>query len=272
MAPTGPPSVGTVLVTGATSGIGLAVARYFADRGVRVLGTSRNPDGIDPAVRIPGVSYLTLDQSDPASVLACAKAAGPVDVLVNNAGQSQGGALEEVPDERLAQLFRINVLGPVALARAVLPAMRTAGRGRLLFVGSMMAEFPVPFQGSYAASKLALRGFVTALRTEVRPFGIQATLVQPAYYRSAIDRHRAWHTAPDSPYQDRLDAVSARVRAWHQVAADPVEVAERIWRLSRRSRLPLVAMVGGRGGTLRFVRRFLPDRVAERLVARRYGL
>lgn len=269
---TGVRPAGTVLVTGATSGIGLAVTRLFVDRGVRVLGTSRNPDDIPPADRVPGVTYLALDQSDPASVQACAKAAGPVDVLVNNAGHSQGGALEDLPEEHLEQLFRINVLGPVALTRAVLPAMRAAGHGRLIFVGSMMAEFPVPFQGSYAASKLALRGFVTALRTEVQPFGIQATLVQPAYYRSAIDRHRAWHTTPDSPYRDRLDVVSARVRAQHQSAADPAEVAERIWRLSRADRLPVVSMIGGNGGTLRFVRRFLPDRVAERLVARRYGL
>jgi NAD(P)-dependent dehydrogenase (short-subunit alcohol dehydrogenase family) len=262
----------TVLVTGATSGIGLAVARHFADRGARVLGTSRKPEDIPAGARIPNVSYLPLDQGDQASVQACAKAAGQVDVLVNNAGISQGGALEDLPDEQVERLFQVNVLGPVALTRALLPGMREQGWGRVFLIGSLMAEFPVPFQGSYAASKLALRGFVTALRTEVAPYGIKACLVQPGYYRSAIDRHRAWHTSPDSPYAERQGLVSAKVRAAHQHAGDPEEVAERVWRLTRSPDPPLVSMVGGNGAAFRFVRRVMPDRLAERVVARRYGL
>jgi NAD(P)-dependent dehydrogenase (short-subunit alcohol dehydrogenase family) len=266
------PADRTVLVTGATSGIGLAVARLFAERGDRVLGTSRDPDRIPPDAQLPDVTYLPLDQSDPASITACAKAAGPVDVLVNNAGQSQGGALEDLPYEQLEWLFRVNVLGPAALAQALLPGLRASGHGRIFFLGSLMAEFPVPFQGSYAASKLALRGFVAALRTEVQPFGVQVCLVEPGYYRSAIDHHRAWHSAPDSPYRQRLEEVVTAVGAQHRHAADPIEVAQRIWRLTGSKRLPVVSMVGGNGSALRFARRFMPDRLAERLVARRYGL
>jgi NAD(P)-dependent dehydrogenase (short-subunit alcohol dehydrogenase family) len=266
------PAGRTVLVTGATSGIGLAVARLFAGRQARVLGTSRNPDRIPADRLVPGVTYLTLDQSDPASVLACAKAAGPVDILINNAGHSQGGALEELPHEQLEWLLRVNVLGPVGLAQALLPAMRDAGFGRLLFVGSLMAEFPVPFQGSYAASKAALRALVAALRTEVRPFGVQASLIEPGYYRSSIDDNRQWHTTHDSPYHVRLGRVITAVHEQHDRAGDPAEVAGRLWDLAGSPNLPMVSMIGGHGGTLRFVRRFLPDRTAERLVARRYGL
>jgi NAD(P)-dependent dehydrogenase (short-subunit alcohol dehydrogenase family) len=261
----------TVLITGATSGIGLAVARLFA-RQAKVLGTSRDPDHIPPDRVVDGVRYLTLDQSDHASVLACAKAAGPVDILVNNAGHSQGGALEDLPYEQLEWLLRVNVLGPVALTQALLPGMRAAGYGRILFIGSLMAEFPVPFQGSYAAAKLALRGLVSALRTEVRPYGIQAALIEPGYFRSDIDQNRTWHLPPDSPYTDRLARVNARVGAEHQHAADPTLVAHRVWQLASAVNLPVVTMVGGHGGALRFARRFMPDTLAERLVARRYGL
>jgi NAD(P)-dependent dehydrogenase (short-subunit alcohol dehydrogenase family) len=261
----------TVLVTGATSGIGLATVRKFADRGVRVLGTSRDPDRIPDDVRVPGVEYLQLDQGDLASITACAKAAGPVDFLINNAGQSQGGAVEDLPPELLEWLFRVNVIGPMALTRAVLPQMRKTG-GRILFIGSMMAEFPVPFQSSYAASKLALRGFVTALRTEVRPYGIEACLVQPGYFRSAIDRQRSWHSTLGSPYQARLEVVSTKVHEQHQHAGDPDEVAERMWRLLDMKTMPIVSMIGGNGGRLRFAKRFMSDRLTERLVARRYGL
>jgi len=261
-----------VLVTGATSGIGLAVSKYFVERGLRVYGTSRDPERIPAESRVDGVTYLALDQVDTASVQACAKEAGPVDILINNAGQSQGGAIEETPEDRLEWLFRLNVFGPVALTRALLPGMREAGWGRVFFLGSLMAEFPVPFQSGYAASKLALRGFVTALRTEVAPYGIRASLIQPGYYRSSIDRHRGWHTVPDSPYADRLARVCATVHGSHEKAGDPADVAERIWRLTWSDRPPVISTIGSSGPTFRFVKRFLPDRIVERVVARRYGL
>lgn len=262
----------TLLVTGASSGIGRAVAAEFAGKGWRVLGTSRTPESIPQQRRVPGVEYLAMEQSDLASVLACAKEAGPVDALVNNAGQSQGGALEELPTEELEALFRINVFGPVALTRAMLPAMRERGGGAVVFVGSLMADFPVPFQGSYAASKMALRGFVTALRSEVAPFGITATVVQPGYYRSDIDGRRPWHGEPDSPYATRRGQVVTAVAANHGAARDPAEVARRIWRLVHAARPPVISSVGSNGPLLRTVRRLMPDAVAERIVAGRFGL
>jgi NAD(P)-dependent dehydrogenase (short-subunit alcohol dehydrogenase family) len=193
-------------------------------------------------------------------------------VLVNNAGQSQGGALEHLPDEEIRRLFQVDVFGPIELTRRVLPGMRARGGGRVVFIGSLMADFPVPFQGSYAAAKLALRGFVLAARTELAPYGIGVTLVQPGYFRSEINGSREWHTLPVSPYSERLSRVVAKVTAAHRAAGDPRQVAAHVARLVDARRLPAVTAVGSGGPALRFARRFMTDRFAEGLVARRYGL
>src|SRR5699024_1902651 len=128
------PSPRTALVTGASSGIGLATARALVASGCTVYGTSRRPGSIAESDRVPGVEYLPLDLTDPASIRRCAAAAGDVDVLVNNAGESQSGPFEELPAEDLTRLFQLNVLGAVQLSQAVLPGMRARGYGRVVMV------------------------------------------------------------------------------------------------------------------------------------------
>ena len=120
----------TALVTGASSGIGAAVARALVARGYRVYGTSRSPASI--TAPIPGVEYLALDLTDPASIEACAAAAGDVDVLVNNAGESQSGPLEELPIDAVERLFATNVFGAVAVTNAFRPALRRSAHPRIV--------------------------------------------------------------------------------------------------------------------------------------------
>jgi short-subunit dehydrogenase len=272
----GPPAAGgherSVLITGASSGIGRSIAALFAARGWRVVGTSRDPDRLGPAPRLAGVDYLRWEQGEPGAAGDLADAAGPVDVLVNNAGQTQRGPLEHIDQASLEQLFRVNVLGPAALTQALLPGMRARGGGHVVFVGSLMAEFPVPFHSTYAASKAALRALAAALRLEVAPFGIAVTLVEPGYIRSEIRASRRWHTVPDSPYADRLARVVSAVDAAHESAGDPDLVARRVWALAQSSRPPSVRAVGGGGPAYLLARRILPDRMVERIVARRYRL
>lgn len=156
---------GPVLITGASKGIGRALAAALAARGIPVIGTSRRPETIaDP---VPGVRYLTLDQEDDASVEACAAAAGPVEALVNNAGQSQIGAVEDVSMETVEELFRMDFFGLIRLTKAVLPGMRERGRGTIINIGSLTGTFPPPYQSAYAAIKLGLEAFTKVLRQEV---------------------------------------------------------------------------------------------------------
>ncbi|MBB6118592.1 SDR family oxidoreductase [Nocardiopsis algeriensis] len=260
----------TALVTGASSGIGHAVAAELVARGYRVLGTSRRPEAL--AAPVPGVEYLALDLADPASVEACAEAAGEVDVLVNNAGESQSGPLEELPPEALERLFRINVFGAVRLTQLLLPGMRERRWGRVVMVGSMLASFPLAHRSSYVASKAALRGFADALRREVSPYGIGVATVEPGSINTGISERRTQYLREGSPYTDdyrtmikHLDANEARGVPARAVARTVVRAVE------TRNPRPLYA-VGSNAPVVFALRRLLPRAVILRMTARRHGL
>jgi short-subunit dehydrogenase len=260
----------TALVTGASRGIGREVAALLSGRGFRVLGTSRSPDTL--LERLPGVEYLPLDLADEDSVRACATAAGHVDVLVNNAGQSQMGALEDLPVASLERMFAVNVLGQIRLTQLCLPAMRANGGGTVLMIGSLMAEFPVPFQSAYAATKLALRGFVQSARTELRPFGVRVSLLQPGYYSTEIRLTRERVQPDASAYATATAVLWERIDSAGAHGAHPRGVAEKAWEIIRASDPAPVYTVGSHGPAMVFAKRFLSGRGVERLVARRYGL
>lgn len=260
------------LVTGASRGIGREIATLLTARGLRVLGTSRAPDRLSDEQRVPGVEYLPLELESADSVQECATAAGPVDVLINNAGQSQIGAIEHLTPEATRRLFDVNVLGPIDLTRLFLPAMRERGGGTVIVIGSLAAEFPIPFQSTYAATKIALQAFVQAARAEVGPFGIRVVLVQPGDARTGIQDNLERILPEASPYAPAVSTVSSRARLAVESAGDPRAVAEKVWKVMSKRRPAPVYSVGTEGPALTFLKRFVPRRGVERLVARRYGI
>ncbi len=265
-----PSSRRTALVTGASSGIGAAVAAALVERGYRVFGTSRDPEAVTAPV--PGVEYLALDLTDHESVEACAKAAGEVDVLVNNAGESQNGPIEELPMDAVERVFQLNVFGAVRLTQLVLPGMRARGYGRVVMVGSMLASFPLAYRSSYVASKAAVKGFAYAARGEVSRFGVGVTTVEPGSINTGISERRTKYVGEDSPflaeYQTMVDALNANEAkglSAERVAATVVGAIE-----ARRPR-PLYA-VGSNAPVVFALRRLLPRALMLRLVARKHGL
>jgi NAD(P)-dependent dehydrogenase (short-subunit alcohol dehydrogenase family) len=262
----------TVLVTGATSGIGLATARLFQQRSWRVLGTSREPEAVPSSRRLPGVRYHRLDLGDLDSVAELARSVGPVDALVNNAGRAQGGALEELPLTAVEDLFRVNVLGPIALTQALLPGMRERGRGRIVFIGSLSAEFAVPFLSSYTATKLAQRGFARCLRGEVRPYGIKVSIIEPGYFRTDLDLHREWLGDPGSPYAVAVARLRDRVHTYSGAGKDPQRVAEKVWRAVRAADPPALTTVGSGAPAVVVAARLAPARLVEHVLLRRFRI
>ncbi|EDY59667.1 MULTISPECIES: SDR family oxidoreductase [Streptomyces] len=258
------------LVTGASSGLGREMARYLAAQGLTVFGTCRDPEALADSDRLPGVEYLPLEVTDPAGVAACAKLTGPVDLLVNNAGMSQLAPFEDLDDRTIEHLFAVNVFGPARMAREYLPGMRAARGGTIIMVGSLMAEFPLPYQSAYAASKLALQGLARSLRYEVAPFGVRVSVVQPGYYRSAISRRRERVELPGSAYATALAAASDTLDGSHSKAGDPAEVARLVWRIANHSDPAPVYSVGASVPLQLFLKRLLTGRLVERLIARRY--
>ncbi|MEU3017399.1 SDR family oxidoreductase [Nocardiopsis sp. NPDC007018] len=260
----------TALVTGASSGIGAAVAAVLVGRGYRVFGTSRDPETVPTPV--PGVEYLALDLTDYASVEACARAAGPVDVLVNNAGESQNGPIEELPMEAVERVFRLNVFGAVRLTQLVLPGMRERGYGRVVMVGSMLASFPLAYRSSYVATKAALKGFADAARREVSPYGVAVTTVEPGSINTGISERRTQYVGDESPFLDEyrtmvgtLNANEARGISAERVAGTVLCAVE-----ARRPR-PLYA-VGSNAPLVFALRRLLPRAAMLGIVARKHGL
>src|SRR5438445_6880771 len=176
----------TILVTGASSGIGQATARLLAERGFTVFGTARKPE----SAQSQGVTMVALDVRSDDSVRACVEQvvakAGRLDVLVNNAGYTVTGAAEETSiDEAKAQL-ETNFFGAVRMVNAVLPAMRKAGAGKIINIGSLAGITAIPFSAFYTASKFAIDGYSEALWHEVRPFGIHVTVLEPGFIHTKI--------------------------------------------------------------------------------------
>jgi short-subunit dehydrogenase len=260
----------TALVTGASSGIGAAVAEALAGRGWKVFGTSRNPDSIKEP--IPGVEYLALDLGDPASIEACVAAAGPVGVLVNNAGESQSGPIEELPMAAIERLFQVNVFAAVRLTQLVLPGMRERGYGRVVMVGSMLASFPLAYRSSYVAAKAALRGFATAARREVLRYGVGMTTVEPGSINTGIGTRRTHYLADGSPYSAEYHTMIERLDANERAGISAARVAATILQAIDADPPRSFYAVGTNAPVVFALRRLAPRSVVERMVARRHGL
>jgi NAD(P)-dependent dehydrogenase (short-subunit alcohol dehydrogenase family) len=174
------------VVTGASSGIGGAIARQLAAAGFRVFGTSRRA----PKTAESGIEHVPIDVDDDESVREgvdqILRDAGRIDVLVNNAGYLRAGAVEEISVADAQAQFATNYFGVVRMTLAVLPGMRERRHGHLITISSLAGLVPVPFWGHYNASKFAVEGLMETLRHEVRPFGVQVALVEPGAIKTAL--------------------------------------------------------------------------------------
>ena len=232
-----PADAAVVVVTGCSSGFGLATAEAFARRGHRVFAGVRSPARAasleEVAAAYPSqVDVVELDVTSEESVEAAVSkvlaAAERIDVLVNNAGISGGGAVEEVPASVFRALMDTNFHGSVRMMQAVLPVMRTAGSGSVINVSSASARVPGPLLGPYAASKAALEAVCEAAYFELEPFGVRVRVLEAAMYRTRISENSvSGEPRPDSPYFPLVQRI-AETRAPIASARGPEEVAAAI--------------------------------------------
>ncbi|MFC4071614.1 SDR family oxidoreductase [Actinoplanes subglobosus] len=262
----------TALVTGASSGIGLATAAALAARGFRVFGTSRDPERLKPEQRADGVDYLPLDLGDDASIDSLAETLAGVDVLVNNAGESQSGPIEELPGEALRRIFQVNVFGPVRLAQLVLPGMRARGYGRVVMVGSMLASFPLAYRSSYVASKAAIKGFSNGARQELTPFGVWLTTVEPGSIATGISERRTKYISDDSPYREDFARMLAALDRNERAGITAERVAQTIVTAIAADRPKARYAVGSNAPAVFALKRLLPGGIVEKIVHRRHDL
>ncbi|KAI3335231.1 hypothetical protein F4824DRAFT_465186 [Ustulina deusta] len=176
------------LITGASAGIGLELAKIAASRGDRVIAASRSPKKLDG---LQGIKAARLDHNEPlekvqADIKDIIAIYGTVDVVVNNAAYVQTGTVEETTPEETQRQFQANTFGPINVYRAILPHLRSKGTGTLVTVGSMAAWYPMNSCNLYNASKAALRWLVIGLAEEIKPFGIKHCLVEPGFFRTDL--------------------------------------------------------------------------------------
>ena len=170
----------TILITGCSSGYGLETARHFLAQGWNVVATMRTPRA-DVLPRSERLRVLALDVTKPESIAAAVAEAGPIDVLVNNAGIGLFGALEATPMATMREVFETNTFGVMAMTQAVVPQFRARRSGLIVNVTSSATLAPMPMVAAYTASKMAIEGFTASLAFELALFDVKVKLVEPGY-------------------------------------------------------------------------------------------
>jgi len=264
---------GSVLITGASSGIGAATAAHLVRAGHRVFGTSRRPRQTGD-----GIEWIALDVDDDASVergvaAVLSATGGRLDAVVCNAGFGIFGSVEEVSIADARRQLETNFFGVLRVLRGVLPAMREARRGRVLLVGSLAGRAPIPFQAHYSASKAAVDALALALHNEVRGFGIRVTLIEPGDVATPFNDAMSWETSPkDSAYAEAVAESERKIRELLPKAPPPEVVARCIGRALAARRPRVRYAVGADSKLVPFGRRLLPDWLNLALIRQHFGL
>jgi NAD(P)-dependent dehydrogenase (short-subunit alcohol dehydrogenase family) len=193
----------TILITGASSGIGLATALYFASRGWNVAATMRDPLKADPALRRPQISLFPLDVTNDDSIAQAVADAldryKKIDVLLNNAGYALFGPIEAVESRQIQQQFATNLFGLVSVTQHILPAMREAGEGLIINISSIIGRMALPYASSYIATKFAVEGLSESMRYELAPFNIRVKIIEPGSVNTEFGKGSK-QTAVSAPY------------------------------------------------------------------------
>ncbi|QWT19476.1 SDR family oxidoreductase [Bacillus sp. NP157] len=235
----------TVLITGCSSGFGLEIARHFLDQGWRVVATMRKPD----AALLPASEHLRilpLDVTDPLSIQAAIAAAGPIDVLVNNAGIGMFNALEGTPMQVARDVFETNTLGTIAMTQAVLPQFRERKAGVVINVTSTVTLRPLPLLSVYTASKAAVNAFTESVANELAPLGIRVAIVLPGRAPSTSFGQNARERIGQFPpaYAAFAEKIFEGLRDANQPETRSEDVATAVWRVATDPASPMRTPAG----------------------------
>lgn len=271
----------SILVTGASSGIGEAIAVHLAHKGFKVFASARRIEKLSALSGLGAgrIQPIALDVTEPRSISAAMDAingdGATLYGLVNNAGISVMGPFEEVPLENWRRQYETNVFGVVAMTKAVLPQMRANGHGRIVNIGSIAGRIAAPFQGVYSSSKHAVEGLSDALRREVASHGIKVSVVRPGFINTDFGHQEQEELAKyetGNPYADQV----AKFKRWHAkghpAAPGPSVVAEAVHHALTAER-PNSRYTAPQSNVRNLLmRNLLPSSVTDRLIDRIMGL
>jgi NAD(P)-dependent dehydrogenase (short-subunit alcohol dehydrogenase family) len=283
-----PSNSSTVLITGGTEGLGRATALLLANEGYRVFAGGRNAHrraALDTEAqdrKLP-LTTLEMDVTDDASVSSAVseieQQAGPVEVLINNAGIAIAAPMEEISLDDLHKIFETNYFGLMRVSQRVLPAMRERRRGRIINMSSVAGKISTPMFGPYSSTKHAVEAASDAMRLELMPFGIYVAIIEPGYIPSNMQNAA---TELSSSYVERAEKSPYRFiyegfrKSWGRVTASPKYTPDDCARVILRAiqdtpprpRYPVTS----RAYFVKWMKRLLSDRAIDRLIAKDYGI
>jgi short-subunit dehydrogenase len=262
-----------ILVTGATRGIGFALANELARKGNVVYGTGRKA----PAAGNALFNYLAMDINDERSVMKGIKGIfkkhRSIDVLINNAGIGQCGPVEETTIEEARKVFETNYWGMLRTIQAVLPNMRKAGAGLIVNVSSAAGKIAIPFQAHYCASKFAVEGLSESLYHELKPYGVRVLLIEPGDVGTSIWEQTDKSMVQKSAYREPLERfLGVKEKEMGSAADSPDNVAGQIISIINSSKAPFRSPVARGAAFVLAARKLLPDRIFLKLTAGNYKI
>lgn len=269
---TPPETKPSVLITGASSGLGAAMAERMVARGWRVFGTSRKP-----RPDADGIEWLVLDVCDDGSVAAAletlfARVDG-LDGLVCNAGFGIFGSVEETPLALARSQLETNFFGVLRVLTPVLTHMRERDHGRILLVGSLSGRAPIPFQAHYSASKAAIEALAFSLANEIEPFDVSVHLIEPGDIDTAFNDVMDWGERPaDSPYAERAERCERTIRESLPRSPKPAVVADAVEHALTSKRPKLRYAVGREALLVGVGKRLLSDRLSLKTIRDHFGI
>ncbi|MDO9194859.1 SDR family oxidoreductase [Rhodoferax sp.] len=267
----------TVLITGCSSGIGEALAQEFHRRGHRVIATARRVESLQALAKL-GMLTLALDVNDGASIAAALTAlqgeVEHIDILINNAGYGQFGAVMDAEPDDLRRQFETNVFAPVALSRAALPLLRKRGSACIANMGSISGIVTTPFAGVYCASKAALHALSDAMRMELAPLGVRVVTIQPGGIASKFGATGEAHVKlpQGSLYAPISRFVLGRAKASQRGATPVDDFAREVTDHLLQADPPAVCRTGAQSTRLPLLKRWLPTRMLDQKMQKLFGL
>ena len=257
----------TILISGASSGLGLAIAEALHKEGAQVYGTSRNPDKYNFSFDL-----IKMDLEDPASIKTAVDEVvtqtGRIDVLINNAGIGMAGPVEQMQENNMDKLLQTNTVGPILLMQAVLPHMRTVKGGKIVNISSLGAALGLPYRSLYCASKAALDIISDSLRMEMRSFGIQSTSIWCGDLITPIGDRRIKDINLDDPtYKESFTRVYEAIDADVEGGMEVGDASSQIINILKKKQLKRRYMVAKPFQKLSvWAKRILPDQTFDQII------
>ncbi len=259
-----------ILITGASSGIGKASFDFLNAQGHIVYGTSRKQTDSDYILQMDVTDKVSIKQT----INQIYSNHGKIEVLINNAGMSLVGAIEDTADSEARNIMETNFWGVVNVTQSVLPIMRKQGSGQIINISSLAGLFSIPFQGYYSAAKFGLEGWTEALRMEVSPFNIQVSLIEPGDFETEIFQNRiVIEKAEGSPYAAWFENALDIIVKGERQGDNPIKIAKLVERIINLKRPKVRYTVGKPLDVLASkLKKVLPQKLFEKLIKDHYQL